>query len=70
MRVLWFRYSDGVEKLLAELLEAKFLKNAQVTVFILEYLSNRVAVIGAVEKPAFGPSVHCIGVRTPLRSPR
>ena len=42
---------DGVEKLLAQLLEAKYLKNAQVTVFILEYLSNRVAVIGAVEKP-------------------
>lgn len=42
---------DGVERLLAQLLEAKYLKNAQVSVFILEYLSNRVAVIGAVEKP-------------------
>ncbi len=42
---------DGVEAQLAKLLEARFLKNAQVSVFILEYQSNRIAVIGAVEKP-------------------
>lgn len=42
---------DGVEKELARLLEARFLKNAQVSVFILEYQSNRIAIIGAVENP-------------------
>jgi polysaccharide export outer membrane protein len=42
---------DGVERKLAELLEAKYLKNAQLSVFIKEYQSKRVAIIGAVEKP-------------------
>ncbi len=40
----------GVEKKLATLLEEKYLKNAQVTVFIKEYQSKRVSIIGAVEK--------------------
>ncbi|MEW6456128.1 MAG: polysaccharide biosynthesis/export family protein [Acidobacteriota bacterium] len=42
---------DSMEKKLADLLEEKYLKNAQVSVFIKEYQSKRVAVIGAVEKP-------------------
>jgi len=41
---------DKAEKRLAELLD-KYVKNAQVSVFIKEYQSNRVAIIGAVEKP-------------------
>ena len=42
---------DAVEAKLAGLLEAKYLKNAQVSVFIKEYQSQQVAVIGAVEVP-------------------
>lgn len=42
---------DAVERKLAELLEERFVKNPQVSVFIREYQSRVVAVIGAVEKP-------------------
>lgn len=42
---------DAVEAKLAGLLEAKYLKNAQVSIFIKEYQSQQVAVIGAVEEP-------------------
>jgi len=42
---------DEVEKKLADLLEQKYLKKARVSVFIKEYQSKRVAVIGAVEDP-------------------
>jgi len=42
---------DAVERKLAQLLEEKFVKNPQVSVFIKEYQSRLVAVIGAVEKP-------------------
>ncbi len=42
---------DAVERKLAELLEERFVKNPQVSVFIREYQSRLVAVIGAVEKP-------------------
>jgi polysaccharide export outer membrane protein len=42
---------DGVASKLAGLLAAKYVKNPQVTVFIKEYKSKQVAVIGAVEKP-------------------
>lgn len=42
---------EEVEKKLAGLLEEKWLKKARVTVFIKEYQSNRVSVIGAVGKP-------------------
>ena len=42
---------DQVERKLAELLEEKYLKNARVSVFIKEYQSKQVAVIGAVENP-------------------
>ena len=41
-----------LETKLAELLEKSFLKNAQVTVFIKEYQSQKVSIIGAVQKPA------------------
>jgi polysaccharide biosynthesis/export protein len=41
---------DELERRLATLLE-KYVKNAQVSVFIKEYQSSRVAVIGAVAKP-------------------
>ncbi|MCD6193962.1 MAG: polysaccharide biosynthesis/export family protein [Candidatus Aminicenantes bacterium] len=40
-----------VEKKLAELLERKYLQNPQVTVFIKEYQSKRVSVLGAVRNP-------------------
>jgi len=40
-----------VEKKLAELLEKKYLQNPQVTVFIKEYQSKRVSVLGAVRNP-------------------
>jgi len=42
---------DGVASKLAALLAAKYVKKPQVTVFIKEYKSKQVAVIGAVEKP-------------------
>ena len=42
---------DTVESTLKRLLEKKWLKNAQVSVFIKEYQSKQVAVIGAVENP-------------------
>ncbi len=40
-----------LEKLLSSKLEKNYLKNAQVTVFIKEYHSKMVSVIGAVKKP-------------------
>ncbi len=40
-----------VEKELARLLEKKYLQNPQVTVFIKEYQSKRVSVLGAVQNP-------------------
>jgi len=42
---------DELETKLASLLEVKYLKKARVSVFIKEYQSKLVAVIGAVEKP-------------------
>jgi len=42
---------DSIEKKIAELLEEQYLKNAKVSVFITEYQSNQVSVIGAVVKP-------------------
>lgn len=41
---------DKAEKKLSEIL-AKYVKKAQVSIFIKEYQSSRVAIIGAVEKP-------------------
>jgi len=40
-----------LERKLASLLEKNYLKNAQVTIFIKEYQSKRVSVIGAVKNP-------------------
>lgn len=40
-----------LEKKLAEELEKKYLKNAQVTVFIKEYQSKMISIIGEVVKP-------------------
>jgi len=40
-----------LEKKLSQLLEEKYLQNPQVTVFIKEYQSKRVFMLGAVEKP-------------------
>ena len=41
---------DGVVQKLTGLLQAKYVKNPQVTIFIKEYKNQQVAVIGAVEK--------------------
>ncbi|MCJ7587899.1 MAG: polysaccharide export protein [Candidatus Aminicenantes bacterium] len=40
-----------LEKNLTTLLEAKYLQNPQITIFIKEYQSKRVSVMGAVGKP-------------------
>lgn len=42
---------DALEQKLARLLEERYLQNARVSVFIKEYQSQQVAVIGAVENP-------------------
>ena len=41
----------GLEKKLSQLLEEKYLQDPQVTVFISEYQSKRVSVLGAVRNP-------------------
>jgi polysaccharide export outer membrane protein len=41
---------EGVVQKLSALLQAKYVKNPQVTIFIKEYKNQQVAVIGAVEK--------------------
>jgi len=53
-----------LEKKLAGLLEEKYLKNAQVTVFIKEYHSKAVSVIGEVAKPG---NYELIGKQTLLQ---
>ena len=40
-----------LEKKLSQLLEEKYLQNPQVTVFIMEYQSKRVSVLGAISNP-------------------
>jgi len=42
---------SGVEKKLTQLFEERFLKNPQVTVFIKEYRSQIVSLLGAVNEP-------------------
>ena len=42
---------DQLEKKIADLLEPKYIKNAQVSIFIKEYQSQRVFIIGAIENP-------------------
>jgi polysaccharide export outer membrane protein len=41
----------GLEKLIADMLEAQYMHDPQVTIFIKEYESKKVAVTGAVKKP-------------------
>lgn len=53
-----------VERKLADLLEQKYLKNAQVTVFIKEYQSKMVSIIGEIEKPG---NYELIGKQTLLQ---
>jgi len=53
-----------LEKKLSQLLEKKYLQNPQVTVFIKEYQSKRVFMLGAVEKP--GP-YELLGSQTLLQ---
>ena len=53
-----------VEKKLAALLEEKYLKNAQVTVFIKEYQSKMVSIIGEVGNPG---SYELIGKQSLLQ---
>ena len=40
-----------LEAMIAKLLEEKYVRNPQVTIFVKEYVSKRVAVSGAVKKP-------------------
>jgi polysaccharide export outer membrane protein len=42
---------EGVAGKLTELLAAKYVKKPQITVFIKEYKSKQIAVVGAVDKP-------------------
>jgi polysaccharide export outer membrane protein len=53
-----------LERKLAALLEKNYLKNAQVTIFIKEYQSKRVSVIGAVKSPG---NYELIGKQTLLQ---
>lgn len=53
-----------IEKKLTRLLEEKYLQNPQVTVFIKEYQSKRVSVLGAVKSP--GP-YELLGLQTLLQ---
>ena len=42
---------DAAERKIASMLQEKYVKNPQVSVFIKDYQSNRVALLGAVNKP-------------------
>jgi len=53
-----------LERKLSQLLEKKYLQNPQVTVFIREYQSKKVYVLGAVGKPG---SYELLGRRTVLQ---
>ena len=53
-----------LEKKLSQLLEEKYLQNPQVTVFISEYQSKRVSVLGAVRNPG---SYELLGRQTLLQ---
>lgn len=55
---------SDLERKLAALLEKNYLKNAQVTIFIKEYQSKRVSVIGAVKSPG---NYELIGKQTLLQ---
>lgn len=53
-----------LEKKLVKLLEEKYLRNPQVTVFIKEYQSKRVSILGAVQRPG---SYELLGRQTLLQ---
>jgi polysaccharide export outer membrane protein len=53
----------GLEQRIAELLEQRFVRDPQVTVFVKEYESKKVAVSGAVKKPG---SYEMLGRKTLL----
>ena len=53
-----------IEKILSQLLQEKYIQNPQVTVFIREYQSKKVSVIGAVRTP--GP-YELLGRQTVLQ---
>ncbi len=53
---------EGVVQKLTGLLQAKYVKNPQVTIFIKEYKNQQVAVIGAVEKAG---SYELVGRKEP-----
>jgi polysaccharide export outer membrane protein len=53
----------GLERRIAELLEERFVRNPQVTVFVKEYESKKVAVSGAVKSPG---SYEMLGRKTLL----
>jgi polysaccharide export outer membrane protein len=53
-----------LERRLAGLLEKNYLKNAQVTIFIKEYQSKKVSIIGAVKNPG---NYELIGKQTLLQ---
>ncbi|MBE3145227.1 MAG: polysaccharide biosynthesis/export family protein [Planctomycetes bacterium] len=55
---------EGVVQKLTGLLQAKYVKNPQVTIFIKEYKNQQVAVIGAVEKAG---SYELVGRRNLLQ---
>lgn len=55
---------DGITQKLTGLLQAKYVKKPQVTIFIKEYKSKQIAVIGAVEKPG---SYELVGRRNLLQ---
>lgn len=42
---------DQLETKIADMLKPKYVKNAQVSIFIKEYQSQRVSIIGAIENP-------------------
>ncbi len=52
-----------LEALIAKLLEERFVRNPQVTIFVREYESKKVAVSGAVKKP---DTYEMLGERTLL----
>ena len=55
---------DAVEKKIAALLDEKYVKNAKVSVFIKEFQSNTISIIGAVNNPGM---YELIGKRTLLQ---
>lgn len=57
------RTKTELERMIAQMLEERFVRNPQVTVFVKEYESKKVAVSGAVKKP---DSYEMLGRKTLL----